>query len=62
MLITDDGSMVNVHVTHGLRKSRTDGERRRLLEEVGVTRLSLGDCDSDRLLMTDMHLLMKLTI
>lgn len=54
--------MVNVHVTHGLRKSRTDGERRRLLEEVGVTRLSLGDCDSDRLLMTDMHLLMKLTI
>lgn len=54
--------MVSIHVTHGLRKSGRDGECRRVLVGVGVSRLSLGSCDSDRLLMIDMQLLMNPTI
>lgn len=55
--------MVDERVTHGLRKFSRDGERRRALGEAGVMwRLSLGDWVSDRLLMTDMQLLMKASI
>lgn len=63
ILGTDNTCIVDVHVTHGLRKSRRDGAHRRVLEEVGVTqRLSLGDCESHRLLMRDMQLFIKLTV